>query len=172
MRSHFITFVILGVFTFLAFPGLCDADVINACKNNRNGALRVVDDVADCRTSETQLSWNTEGPQGEQGEPGTPGPPGPTGGLDVSRLYVVTCNEEFQCQCEDRGGRHFISATVNCGLCDNNTQASLYTTAYLQEPDFPPDTFEAFCNCADYTEGRAQYTVPLSIQLICYDNSE
>ena len=168
MRSHFITFVILGVFTFLAFPGLCDADVINACKNNRNGALRVVDDVADCRTSETPLSWNTEGPQGEQGEPGTPGPPGPTGGLDVSRLYVVTCDEESQCQCENRGVRHYISGTVNCGLCENNTQASLSTTKYLESLE----TFEAFCNCADLSPPVSHYTIPLSIQLICYDNSE
>ena len=168
MRSYIIIFVILGIFTFLAFSGQSYADVINACKNDRSGIIRIVDDVADCRGSETPLSWNTEGPQGEPGPPGPQGPPGSPGGFNVTRLYIVTCDTNFECQCEDRGGRHFISATVNCGLCDNSTEASLYTTAYLENTE----TFEAFCNCADYDAGIANPTVPSSIQLICYDNGE
>jgi hypothetical protein len=168
MRSYLIIFLLLGIFTFLAFPGQSDADVINACKNDRSGIIKIVDDIADCRGSETPLSWNTEGPQGEQGEPGTPGPPGPPGGFDVNRLYVVTCDADSQCQCEDRGGMHFISGTVNCGKCATNTEASLYTTTYLENIR----TFEAFCNCADLDPPVQHYTIPLSIQLICYDNSE
>ena len=62
MRTHFIVIVILSLFMFLTVPSLADADVINACKNDRSGNLRIVDDVADCRGRETPLSWNTEGP--------------------------------------------------------------------------------------------------------------
>jgi hypothetical protein len=52
---------------------------IQACQNDTNGLLRVVSHPGDCRTGETPLSWNVQGPQGEQGPPGPPGPPGPAG---------------------------------------------------------------------------------------------
>lgn len=168
MRSHLIMFVILGILTFLTFPGQSDGDIINACKNNRNGILRVVDDDADCRRSETPLSWNTEGPQGEQGEQGEQGPPGPPGGFDVNRLYVVTCEDNVYCQCEDRGGRHFISGTVVCDLTHISTQTSLYVTNYHEGME----TFEAVCTCAQQEPPIACVATPRSITLICYDNNE
>ncbi len=163
MRSHLMMFVILGLLTFLTFPGQSDGDVINACKNNASGTIRVVDDVADCRPSESPLSWNTEGPQGEQG------PPGPAGGFDVSRLYVVTCEDSTECQCEDRGGRHFISGTVVCDKWSaTNTETSLYLTNYWEDTE----TFEAVCTCAQIEPPISCYATPRSINLICYDNSE
>jgi hypothetical protein len=165
MRSHLIIFVILGTLTFLTFPGQSDGDVINACKNDRNGILRVVDDAADCRGSETPLSWNTEGPQGEQGEQGPPGPPG---GFDVNRLYVVTCEDSIYCQCEDRGGRHFISGTVVCDMTVIATQTSLHVTNYHEGIE----TFEAVCTSAQIEPPIASYHTPQSINLICYDDSE
>ena len=169
MRSHLIMFVILGVLTFLKFPGQSDADVINACKNDRSGIIKVVDDVADCRGSETPLSWNTEGPQGEQGLPGPPGPIGPPGGFDVNKLYVVTCEESIDCQCEDRGGRHFISGTVVCDKdSDTTVEASLYLTNYFDDTE----TFEAVCTFAQLEPVISSYSTPKSIKLICYDNSE
>jgi hypothetical protein len=108
------------MFTFLAFPVQSDAEVISACKNDRSGRIRIVDDVADCRGSETPLSWNTEGPQGEQGPPGPPGPPGPTGGFDLSKIYTNYCGDEIdddirvtECFCDDDGSKA-ISGAVQC----------------------------------------------------------
>jgi hypothetical protein len=50
------------------------ATVIVACRNDTNGILRVIADTGSCRTHETALSWNMQGPQGP------PGPPGASGG--------------------------------------------------------------------------------------------
>jgi hypothetical protein len=166
MRSYL---VMLAIFVLPVFTGQSNADVINACKNDRSGILRIVDDVDDCRSSETPLSWNTEGPQGEQGPTGPQGPPGPPGGFDVNRLYVVTCDGTIDCQCEDRGGRHFISATVVCSkLHPEEIEASLYLTNYFEDTE----TFEAVCTHAQLDPPIQSYATPSSISLICYDNSE
>ena len=153
----------------MAFPGLTGADVINACKNDRSGTLRIVDEVSECRTNESSLSWNTEGPQGV---PGPPGSQGPTGGFDVSRLYVVTCEgeESFVCSCEDRGGKHFISGTAVCPMTVNETQTYLHLTNYLEETE----EFEAVCTSAVDTPDSviASIYTPAIIKLICFDNSE
>jgi hypothetical protein len=158
-------FTIFGILTFLTFPGQSDGDVINACKNDHSGVLRVVDDVTECRGSETPLSWNTEGPQGPQGEQGPPGP----NGFDVNRLYVVTCEYSVECQCDDRGGRNFISGTVDCPLReDTSTQTYLHVTSYFEETEI----FEAVCTSAQYEPPFSSYHTPESIKLICYDDSE
>jgi hypothetical protein len=63
---------------------------IQACQNDTNGLLRVVTDATACRTGETALSWNVQGPQGEQGPPGPPGPPGPAGaGGPLASAHVL-----------------------------------------------------------------------------------
>lgn len=167
MRSYLIMPVIFGIVTLLAFPGQSNGDVINACKNNHNGTLRVVDDASDCRGSESPLSWNTEGPQGD---PGEQGPPGPAGGFDVTKLYVVKCYYSTDCHCdeEDLGGRYFISGTVECPMTDNETQSYLHLANYIESTG----EFEAFCTHAEYTLGNSSYVPPESITLICYDNSE
>ena len=59
----------------LLLPTTAKAQVINACAN-KQGALRIVGDLTECKTSETSLSWNVQGPQGPQGEQGPEGPPG------------------------------------------------------------------------------------------------
>jgi hypothetical protein len=56
-----------------------DDAVINGCYNKTNGNLRVVDEGATCRTNETPIAWNEQGPQGPQGEQGPQGDPGPAG---------------------------------------------------------------------------------------------
>lgn len=67
-----------------------NAQTINACMNKRNGALRVVADPAQCKRSETFISWNQvvaagpQGPAGPQGEQGLQGPPGPQGPQGVT----------------------------------------------------------------------------------------
>lgn len=95
--------------------------VITACKDNTTGLLRMVSGSSDCRTSESAVNWNTQGPQGpagatgpagadgpkgDAGETGQAGPPGPTGpqgpagpaGADgavssLDDLQGVACNE-------------------------------------------------------------------------------
>jgi hypothetical protein len=67
----------------IALAAIPDATgVIHACYTNRGGALRAVNSAADCKNTETALSWSQTGPQGipgPQGQPGTIGPAGPTG---------------------------------------------------------------------------------------------
>src|SRR5262245_59229876 len=53
--------------------------VIHACRNVHNGALRVVGNRHECRRNEKPISWNQRGPEGPQGGPGVPGPPGVPG---------------------------------------------------------------------------------------------
>ena len=166
MKSTFRFVCAFGVILFMSIP--CWAEVINVCVNTGNGNMRYVEEPSECRSNENLLLMNTEGPAGSDGTDGINcwdlngngvcdlasedsnsdgdcnaadcrGAPGTAGGFDVSKLYVVTCNNEYQCQCEDRGGRHFISGAVNCDMCENATQASLSTTTYLESLE----TFEA-----------------------------
>lgn len=56
--------------------------VINACFNDTNGNVRIVDDPSSCREHEVAISWNQQGapgPPGPQGPPGPAGPQGPVG---------------------------------------------------------------------------------------------
>jgi len=56
--------------------------VIHACFQNLTGALRIVDNTANCRLGETALAWSQTGPQGPRGIAGPAGPqgaPGPVG---------------------------------------------------------------------------------------------
>jgi hypothetical protein len=61
---------------------------IQACKNNVNGLLRVVSDASACRTDETAISWNVQGPQGPPGPQGEPGPQGPAGAAGTAVAYA------------------------------------------------------------------------------------
>ena len=54
-------------------------DVIQACRHERSGLLRVVSHAGSCRRSERALSWNAAGPAGAQGPPGPAGPTGADG---------------------------------------------------------------------------------------------
>jgi len=56
-----------------------DSDVIQACKHERSGLLRVVSRAGSCRRSERPLSWNVAGPRGATGPAGPVGPAGPAG---------------------------------------------------------------------------------------------
>jgi hypothetical protein len=76
--------VFLGMSAGVA-PAATTAQVIYACKNNRNGDLIIVAQGAPCPDNWTSLSWNVTGPpgpsglQGPQGRPGPQGVPGPQG---------------------------------------------------------------------------------------------
>jgi type VI secretion system secreted protein Hcp len=57
---------------------------IHACYatgGSPTGALRIVDENAQCASGETAITWNQQGPAGPQGDPG---PPGDTGSPDNS----------------------------------------------------------------------------------------
>ena len=71
---------VLGVMTALALAGgvayatIPDSNgVIQGCYGKSGGSLRVIDSaVAECKSNETPLAWNVQGPPGEQGDPGAP----------------------------------------------------------------------------------------------------
>jgi hypothetical protein len=62
--------------------------VIHACYTSK-GALRVVNNAADCKNNETVLSWSQKGPQGVPGPQGQPGPTGPAGPAGVSGYEII-----------------------------------------------------------------------------------
>ena len=82
-----IAFIILTIALLLA-PN-ASADTINGCVNQKNGKLRIVGVAGQCRSSETLISWETEGgttgpqgpqgPEGPAGSAGAAGAPGPQG---------------------------------------------------------------------------------------------
>jgi len=64
------------------------AEKITACRNETNGLLRVVTEASDCRTHESAISWDVQGPAGPQGPPGEQGPPGPAGSGGGALAYA------------------------------------------------------------------------------------
>jgi hypothetical protein len=74
-----------------------DDNTIYACVSPA-GTIRIVDDADSCRSQETLLEWNIEGPEGPQGDPGPQGDQGPPGVLDFytvsSALIAVGSGEE------------------------------------------------------------------------------
>lgn len=73
----------------VAYAAIPSSDgVINGCRSEASGVLRVIDEVDSCRKGEQPLQWNQagpegpagpQGPQGPRGEPGPEGPQGPRG---------------------------------------------------------------------------------------------
>jgi hypothetical protein len=53
--------------------------VIIACANKTSGQLRIVASARLCKSYETSVSWNQEGPPGPKGATGPQGPTGPQG---------------------------------------------------------------------------------------------
>ena len=71
------------ILSFLCVIAACaansaSAQVINACADNKQGALRLAP-ISGCKTGESPVSWNQSGPQGPQGVAGVAGPTGPQG---------------------------------------------------------------------------------------------
>src|SRR5918999_2577923 len=56
---------------------------IKACYDRDTGALRKVDDEAQCQESELFISWNVQGIPGPEGPAGIQGPAGPQGPAGV-----------------------------------------------------------------------------------------
>jgi hypothetical protein len=76
------TFSACAAFAVLAMAAAVPAhaaNVIHACVNKQNGAVRIVAAAANCKATETAVSWNMTGPTGPQGPQGPQGAQGPKG---------------------------------------------------------------------------------------------
>ena len=80
-RTGLVAMVVLVVATGAAYAtgvGSVSTSVINACKLNAVGTIRLVDDPAKCNTKfETAIAWNVVGPKGDTGAVGATGAQGP-----------------------------------------------------------------------------------------------
>ena len=65
---------------------------IEACRNTRHGLVRIVFSANACKSNETPVSWDVEGPAGPAGPPGPQGPPGPKGdsGAGVTSIDALS----------------------------------------------------------------------------------
>jgi hypothetical protein len=63
----------------LAATSSAGAATLNACKNKKTGAIRVVGAKAKCKKSEARLSWSTSGEKGAAGSKGDKGDKGDAG---------------------------------------------------------------------------------------------
>jgi hypothetical protein len=95
---------VVAVVTYVTVLAAPPPSTIQACYNDTNGNLRLVNGPSDCRNHENPVSWNVAGaagPQGPAGPQGTQGPPGPAGpGSNVTSF------------------RHAKTAANTCGLDD------------------------------------------------------
>jgi len=66
------------------------ADVIEACVQKTNGAVRIVSATTDCHATETRIQWNSEGAVGPPGPAGPPGPPGSDAASGPPFVWVCT----------------------------------------------------------------------------------
>jgi hypothetical protein len=64
---------------------------IEACRNTRHGLVRIVFSANACKSNETHVSWDVQGPVGPAGPAGPAGPPGPKGdsGSGVSSVAAL-----------------------------------------------------------------------------------
>lgn len=69
--------IAVGGLATAAIPG--PGGEIHGCYAAETGQVRLVEDAASCRRSETAISWSQTGPRGETGAPGPTGPAGATG---------------------------------------------------------------------------------------------
>ena len=83
----FARVIATGVAVFILVAGKTNIEApssskIQACVEKKDGALRLIESGKSCKSSETPVSWNIQGPagpQGMQGRAGIEGPAGPQG---------------------------------------------------------------------------------------------
>ena len=63
----------------LGLGARADAATLNACKNKKSGAIRVISGKAKCKKTESKLSWTTTGTAGAKGDKGDKGDKGAAG---------------------------------------------------------------------------------------------
>lgn len=85
---RFAGWVLLLFVVVVFLPLGADAAVLQACVNNGNGVMRLVDASTTCHANETRIQWNQEGLQGPAGPQG---PQGPAGNSAGGPPYVYIC---------------------------------------------------------------------------------
>ena len=90
MKTKMFMATVSIVLSIVFFSVPCFSQTINGCYHNKNGKLRVVSDLSQCKRTELPITWNVGGTQGPPGPPGERGLQGPSGGLKV---YSV--NDEY-----------------------------------------------------------------------------
>ncbi|HEX2834283.1 MAG TPA: hypothetical protein VHW00_14840 [Thermoanaerobaculia bacterium] len=87
----------IALLLLLFLPMSAEAAVLEACVNNGNGSLRLVDAVTVCHANESRVTWNQEGlagpagPAGPVGPAGPAGPQGPAGDSAGGPPYIYVC---------------------------------------------------------------------------------
>lgn len=66
-------------------PAFAADSTLSACIGKQTGVMRYTDAGTGCRSGETLVTWNVQGPQGV---PGPQGPQGPTGGQTMINAVV------------------------------------------------------------------------------------
>lgn len=85
LNSAITTATLAAAGAFLATwaaPAAADSGVLAACVGKQAGVMRLIDAGGTCRSGESLVTWNIQGPQGApgaQGVPGVPGAPGSNG---------------------------------------------------------------------------------------------
>jgi hypothetical protein len=123
--------LVMGGIAYASIPG--PDGVIHGCFGN-NGALRVIDSAASCKSNETSLSWNQTGPTGSRGPTGARGPTGPTASLHAFSFATIDCSVSV---CH--AGTTVLTATATCPsgktLLGGGGEASNESTLFL-DPNF------------------------------------
>ena len=89
--------VVAGGIVYATIPDA--SGVIHGCYSKSGGDLRVIDNsVTNCKSTETALNWNLQGPQGVQGPQGAQGPQGPAGTSGTSHGFFGTAENVFIAQ--------------------------------------------------------------------------
>ncbi len=71
---------VLAAAAGIAYAAVGENGVITGCYSKAGGTLRVIDpSLTSCKSSETTLTWNVQGPPGATGATGATGPAGPEG---------------------------------------------------------------------------------------------
>jgi hypothetical protein len=99
MRNRFLvafmTLVLAGAAVTLVSAHGGDATKIHSCVNDSSGGIKIVGASDTCKTGETALDWNQQGPQGEVGPRGPQGEQGPRGIPGADSLYYKSSTRVF-----------------------------------------------------------------------------
>ena len=71
MKTKMFMATVSIVLSIVFFSVPCFSQTINGCYHNKNGKLRVVSDLSQCKKTELPITWNVggrPGPKGDQGE--------------------------------------------------------------------------------------------------------
>jgi hypothetical protein len=97
VNRHTIALAAAAVAVLISAAALATAagdapSTIEACRNTRHGLVRIVFSANACKSNETHVAWDVEGPVGPTGPPGPEGPPGPKGdsGAGVTSIDALT----------------------------------------------------------------------------------